>query len=369
MFRLSILLSAVWCFVVVSRTSFDVDQEVLPSPVDPSPLYSVLIPNHYNLRYARFGNQTAAEKVAAEYSNKGRTLPLRSAPSDYDPLSACSVTSQVRLVQKQPNWILESIDAQGNYKIIGGDEYFVTYRDNSLQAETGDNEEYTAAAFVQDAGDGTYALDFVTTPANPTPGTGSNSNTTGRGTVTVYFQYSCGIGQAHQPVKDTWTMGGATLIEHSVSNVMQPPMRPFQPPTGVDLSAFDNVIAFGDSLTQHMFVEKLCGFFATDPKMFFRSNAYYQQNPSSELNAATVEPFLRTVGLWHGNVLDNSTNTTALVIGSAVWDIIAKTTTSVGPGFTDHLNACRHFVCGIRARFPTATVIWKLPTAMVSVDC
>jgi hypothetical protein len=45
-------------------------------------------------------------------------------------------------------------------------------------------------------------------------------------------------------------MGGATLIQHKKRNVTEPPMRQFQPPNGLDLSPFDLIISFGDSMMQ-----------------------------------------------------------------------------------------------------------------------
>jgi len=166
--------------------------------------HSFLVPESYTTRYPQLENRTAAESVAAEY----KQTALQTKSSEYDPLASCSVTSQVRVVQNNPLWILESIDAKGNPKTVGGDEFYVTYRDDIVAKAT----EVTAAAFIDDLGDGTYSLDFVTTPMNPIP-----SNLTGRGTLTVNFQYSCGIGKAHQPVKDKCTMGGATFIRHSAA--------------------------------------------------------------------------------------------------------------------------------------------------------
>jgi len=313
---------------------------------------SFLIPESYTTRYPQLENRTAAESVAAEY----KQTALQANSSEYDPLASCSVTSQVRVVQNNPLWILESIDAKGNPKTVGGDEFYVTYRDDIVAKAT----EVTAAAFIDDLGDGTYSLDFVTTPMNPIP-----SNLTGRGTLTVNFQYSCGIGKAHQPVKDKWTMGGATFIRHSAANVTQPLIRKCERPTNaIDLRTFDKVIAFGDSIMEQQFILKGSNLKKQIKEQYFRPNVYWRENPASELVNAKLFRFMTKLESWHGEDLLNSSNT-ALIVGSAIWDIIAKKTNSVGPGFTDHLDTCRRFIEVIRELYPTVTVIWKAPTAMV----
>lgn len=283
--------------------------------------------------------------MAAEYKHT-----LQGKVSEYDPLASCSVTSQVRVVQKDPLWILESIDAEGNRKTVGGDEFYVTYRDDSVTKA----DDFTTAAFVNDLRDGTYSLDFVATPMNPIP-----TNLTGCGTLTVHFQYSCGIGIAHQPVKDKWTMGGATLIHHSMANVAQPPIRKFQPHSDIiNFSTFGKVIAFGDSIMQQQFVRKL------SVKAYFRPKVEWFQNPGTELNTAYFRYYMGKLETWHGEALRNSSNT-ALIVGSAAWDIMKKETKSRGPGFTDHFDICRRFIKKIRELYPTVTVVWKAPIAMV----
>lgn len=91
---------------------------------------------------------------------------------------------------------MHSVDSQGRNKTIGGDEYYVTYKDQNVVVNAS-----TLVALVNDQQDGSYILDFVTTPLNPVP-----SNLTGRGMLAVYFQYSCGIGAiAHRSLKGKMT--------------------------------------------------------------------------------------------------------------------------------------------------------------------
>jgi hypothetical protein len=100
---------------------------------------SFLMPERSNMRYPEYGNMTAAEKVASEYVVRNIT--------DYDPLANCSVTSQVRILQKSSQqWMMQSIDVNGNNKTVGGDEFYVTYTDNNPTQK----EKHTAAALIQD---------------------------------------------------------------------------------------------------------------------------------------------------------------------------------------------------------------------------
>jgi len=61
--------------------------------------------------------------------------------SAIDPLKECSPTSQVRLYTRTSSrtghgvrnkeWTIQTIDADGNTKAIGGDEFYITYVDDS----------------------------------------------------------------------------------------------------------------------------------------------------------------------------------------------------------------------------------------------
>jgi hypothetical protein len=155
---------------------------------------SFVIPERSDVRYPEHDNMTATEKVASEY--------VALYKSDFDPLANCSVTSQVRIIQKRSQWIIQSIDANGNDKTVGGDEFYVTYRD-SKRPQDGED---TAVALIKDLENGSYALDFVTTPMDPDP-----ADLTGMGNLTVHFEYTCSIGRAHQPMKAR--IGGCVMFE------------------------------------------------------------------------------------------------------------------------------------------------------------
>jgi hypothetical protein len=310
---------------------------------------SFLLPELSGMRYPEHGNMTAVEKVASEYVIRDK--------SDYDPLAKCSVTSQARIIKKSPQWILQSVDASGNDKTVGGDEFYVTYRDNKRPR----NGEDTAVALIKDLADGSYALDFVTTPMDPVA-----VNLTGRGNLTVHFEYTCNIGRAHQPTKDDWKFGGATLIHHSKSNIQQPPIRAFRfPPSDIDidLSAFDVVVSFGDSMMQTFVRDR------PKPWRYYRKKTNYKENPMLELNSTSLDSLLEKMEEWHGvRHLRNSAIDVAMLLGSSAWDITEhhpNATTTRPHDFSDHLDTCRRFVLQVRAIYPNVTVMWKAPAAMV----
>jgi hypothetical protein len=302
-------------------------------------LGSFLMPERSNMRYPEYGNMTAAEKVASEYVVRNIT--------DYDPLASCSVTSQVRILQKSSHqWIMQSIDVNGNNKTVGGDEFYVTYTDNNPPQKG----KHTAAALIQDLGNGLYALTFKTTPMDPHP-----RNLTGVGTLTVRFLYSCNIGRAHQPMKDKWKAGGATLIHHTKSSVTQPPIQTFRPPSGVDLSPFDLVVSFGDSMMQTLLLSQ--------NGTFYRGNTAWQWNPNMDLYSGSLSRMLEKLEFWHGPAHLTYRTNVALLLGSSAWDLIQPE--KPHPDFSDHLDTCRRFVLKVQDRYPNVTVIWKAPSAIV----
>jgi hypothetical protein len=307
---------------------------------------SFVMPERSDMRYSEHDNMTAAEKVASEYVVRDK--------SDYDPLANCSVTSQVRIIQKSPQWILQSVDANGNDKTVGGDEFYVTYRDNNRPQ----NGNHTAVALIEDLVNGSYALDFVTTPMDPVP-----VNLTGVGNLTVHFEYTCNIGRAHQPTKADWKFGGATLIHNSKSNITQPPIRVFQfPPSDIDLSPFDLVVSFGDSMMQTLVREK------DGEKTYHRDKTNWHRNTMMELNSMTLDIMLKKTERWHGvHHLRNSAKDVALLLGSSAWDITEPhpDANRKRQDFNDHLDTCRRFVLKVQALYPNVTVMWKAPAAMV----
>jgi hypothetical protein len=273
---------------------------------------------------------------------------------DKNPLRNCTITTQVRVLRQNSAWLMQSIDSDGNDKGVGGDEYYVTYSDNfernSSETPTGSGTRRTiAVALITDRQDGTYLLDFVTTPMNPKPG-----NLTGAGILTVHFQYSCGMGRMYQPLKDSWKGGGSSMTSFSRETI-EPPFRTFQPPRdhGIDLSVFNLTISFGDSL--------MGGLVGRTP---YRPNVYFKTNVKSELSTKALPDLFLKLKLWHQHELFNTEKSVALILGSSMWDTIAPRDTIQGSHFTDHLNASRQLVETIRQLYPTVTLFWKAPSSV-----
>jgi hypothetical protein len=259
------------------------------------------------------------------------------------PLENCSATSQVRILQySDTSWALVSLDANGQSKTMGGDEYYVTYTDAS-------SKNATLVAFDHDNRDGTYDLNFSTTPMNPV-------NITGLGILTVHLQYTCGIGAMGQPLKNQWKSGATCGASWSRANVTTPLYQVFSPPTdtGIDFSPHSMVIGYGDSLMEGLFRDK------SKEKFLYRPNVtFYHDNPEYELVNKSVNGLLRKLRGWHGHQLNQSN--VALVIGSAVWDLLSRRT--VDPDFLSHLEAARQYVKRLQQEYPNVALYWRSPSA------
>jgi hypothetical protein len=263
---------------------------------------------------------------------------------EISPLTNCSATSQVRIQQySDASWTLVSLDTKGRNKTMGGDEYYVTYTDAS-------SKTVTLVAFYHDNGDGTYNLDFSTTPLNAV-------NITGLGILTVHLQYTCGIGAMAQPQKLRWAYGGECATSWSLANVPTPSYRHFSPPTnvGIDFSAYNTVIGYGDSLMEGLFRYKN----RKGQALFRQNTTAYKENPRCELNNSTLDKLSKKLRDWHGHQLNQSK--IALVIGSAVWDLGSGY--NVDPNFVSHLQGARRYVEQLRQDYPNVQLYWKSASA------
>lgn len=143
--------------------------------------------------------------------------------------------SQESLALLTNKWILQSTDEFGSEKTVGGDEFYVTYTDNNKNHRgIFKSNKHTDVALVKDLEDGTYDLDFVTTPIEPNP-----ESLSGDGFLRVWFQYSCGIGFMAQPEKLDWHSGGSSSFYHKLTGIQQPPIRTFQQPHLQDICFHD----------------------------------------------------------------------------------------------------------------------------------
>jgi hypothetical protein len=335
-----------------------------------------MVPENVDVEIANFVEGTVPDNL------------WNSSDAAFNPLQNCSVTSQVQVIlpdsrdssstPPQP-WILQSLDRLGRAKTVGGDEFYVTYH-----ADGNDDDDDntvppppTAVALITDRLDGTYELDFVeppplaasTVPQTVASTTSSNerflshSNPQEFGRLTVYFLYSCGLGQAYKPQKDDWKFGGNTQIHHNI-RVPRPDIRPFVPPqSGVDLETFDTIVFHGDSLIRQFSIYfREWGNKPDEVRGTETTKHSYRKNASMFLARATIDAWLKLLEEWHGDMLRRMNNV-ALITGSSAWDITKGN--HQGPHFEDHTAAVRKLVRTVRNRYPKVTLLWKLPSALV----
>ena len=396
-------------------------------------------------------------------------------------------------------WMVTGFDRNGQRKTIGGDEYYIRYeeilqtitkktklnmkskrtrsrssrrrsgdssKNNSEPVNETDEEEcvfssastttttteieietktlLSAVALITDLDNGTYKLEFVTTPMNPniilppplSPGEGCRPRTSDSSTLslapsnrtatdesdecsssssqpfadpdddsyeceyqydyklerilTVYFEYSNGIGYMHPPMKNSWSDGGYTHTKYTVSNIPlpRPCIRQFQPPLTrmldfspssstshkhqqqtnfVFLNHYDTVLVFGDS--------SYCQFVRQRPnkkgKYYFQNNLKVGEKIRIPLNTNTVSTFLQLLDEQHGTILrsscccsDSGSKKIALLMGSSLWDILDSYDTIQNGTYEDHKVAMRELIQSIQKLYPDVVIYWKLPTAV-----
>jgi hypothetical protein len=332
----------------------------------------------------------------------------------YRPLDHCNITNQVQLYIPRAasttttnattsHWMLQAVDQHGNLKTMGGDEFYITlYR--GRQGNVTKPSLPIAVAIVTDERNGRYQLDFVTppqiskTPTNLQPTAASaavnDDDDDGDLTVVVHFVYTCGMGEAYQPLKHAWQYNGGTPLAHTVHI----PQHLFQQSNGAaaarlellrfatpslstpshrssplpkDLNSYETIVFFGDSMIQQL------GGFYRPPDLpasvgwpsHKRPGAVHHANVRRRLCTTTAASWLESLEAWHGPLLRSSGNhrtRVALVTGSSGWDILTRDA-SQGPTFQDHLDSVRYLVANILQQYPNVRLIWKLPSALVGV--
>ena len=272
----------------------------------------------------------------------------------------CPVTSQVQITvpNKEQDelssvWILQSLDEYGNPKTQGGDEYYITWTDENAVPDAKTNITHAAlVARALDQKDGSYVLDFVTSPMNPNP-----TFTTGRGRLIIHFEYTCGVGRMGQPMKNSWNSAGYTHTDYHVDNVPLPFHRKFQPPqTSIDLGSYEAVVFLGDSVM---------GNFIGEEYHFGKTNIYRAgKNPESALNSQSVSKWLDQLRTGQGDRLHQANQKkTALVVGSSTWDVL-NNSVDQWMDWKDHADSLRHLVQSIRSEYPNVELMWKSATAI-----
>jgi hypothetical protein len=284
-----------------------------------------------------------------------RYITVNSTAGEVNPFDACPPTVQVQVIQSVSEWTLLTIDEKGQNKTVGGDEFYITYTDNISKTSS---SLASAIALMHDRKDGSYSLDFSTTPMRP-----ALPEISQVGTLTVHLQYTCGIGAMASPSKNAWRAGGTCRATWKKENVTQPPIREFSPPADIDFTPYDLVVSFGDSLMEAVMRDPGGG-------KYFRNNTSYKANIWQYLSLRTRPKVQYRLNQWHAQEL-NASNV-ALILGSSVWDILEMDNIQ-GTEFQDHLEACRQFLEGVRKKYPHVDIFWKSPSAFhihrVSGDC
>lgn len=293
------------------------------------------------------------------------------------PLKHCKPTSQVQIILHTTvgKWILQSLDQGGNFKNVGGDEFYITFRASSSSSRD-DNSRGDAypsgVANILDRQDGTYELDFIAPPLVVSSENQVKEHLTGAGgNITIHCQYTCGIGFMAPPSKDDWLHGGALQKSFTVFTPHSPPIQPFQPSPSLEaagiLAKYEQVLVFGDSAMKQ---------FVKNASRAFEPNIVYRVKRRKPWAMTLIEEHLQILIKQLGRDLDatatGSPHSIALILGSSIWDVLASKkehTANATPNhsesvFQDHLKACRHFISTVRKEYPNVDILWKSPTAM-----
>ena len=289
------------------------------------------------------------------------SLSATTAPQlDHPPLpsSFCAPTTQLAVLQisttttstttsnkGSARWEIQSFDENQRPKNMGGDEYYVRYTDANWR-------NTTLVAHVKDLQNGRYELDFVS--VNETIHTGNLTSSPNNGRLDIILQYTCNIGSMYPPTKDSWKTGG--FINYLWSTpVTRPPFRTFVPPPSQKFGKYDYIALYGDSTTGQW-----VGQYRANAKKFPK-NIHWKKNPRADLCTKNLD--------YHFNLFQSlfdfrlsEHNNTAIVIGSALWDIVWSSVEN-DPTFSDHLEAVERFVTGLLKMYPDSDFFWKSTTA------
>jgi hypothetical protein len=277
-----------------------------------------------------------------------------------------NVTCQVQITSDDcsKGWFLTSLDSRGVPQTSGGDEFYIRYTEEHQDKDDETSPSVLAVAMMEDLGNGTYRLNFCTSPTHPELPPLSTPESSQGGTLTIYFEYSNGMGQMPPPSKNAWENGGYTHTQYSAKVSQRPPIRRFTPPAdGIDLSIYKLVVCFGDS-TMDQFVRQRPNL---KGKYYFQPNLLVGEKVRIGLNSRTVQELLRLLEQDHGDTLRsaNDGENTALLVGSCLWDILDSQDTRQGKEYRDHAQACREFIHQIRATYPGVALLWKVSKSMI----
>ena len=247
--------------------------------------------------------------------------------------NACQVTSYIDVYKlRDDEWIMETFDEFGNEKRKGGDEFYVTLGKSA------------AVALVEDLRNGKYRMEFQAPPMKSLHADADIPNL-----LHVTLQYSCGVGFMAPNRKQNWRAGGSITESASLVLTTPPVIKDFIPPQWPDLSKYDQIIALGDSMMAHLARK--------------HPNITMGQKLKRPLREETVEYFLNALHLMHDTSIRRTGSQTALLLGSALYDILESEHFESEP-FSSHLEGCRKLITAIKQEYPNVDIIWKSPSAV-----
>ena len=107
----------------------------------------------------------------------------------------------------------------------------------------------------------------------------------------------------------------------------------------------------------------------TKGKYYFQPNLIVGEKVTMGLNSETVEDMLQELEAQHGTLLNEtckmeSSSPVALLLCSALWDILDSQDTMQGESYDNHRQALQEYIERIRQSYPHVTIVWKLPMAV-----
>ena len=283
------------------------------------------------------------------------------------------------------------MDVEGNPKSVGGDNFYVVYsehpHDEKGLIRDRKNQPLIpmAVGIPTDFHNGTYGLDFVSVPFLDTTKSKQSSGERKMGRLSVHVRSTCSIGDLYPPLKDGWKKSGHTNVVWTSEGVSRPykledwykdryaPMLrnelldPNNSKIRNSLLEFDKVVFAGDSILNSMLwnegkreYHKIVADKIQSEKI---SNG--PDNPvlfHMPLSPMTLTEFREELDIRIKRGFQNTTAHTALVLGSAVMDVI-RSAEWQGPRFESHLSAIEKLLSNLRKSYPQMTLVWKLPYA------
>ena len=304
----------------------------------------------------------------------------------------CSATSRIQLEIHNDHfwegWKIQTMDADGAAKTIGGDNFYIVYSEDS---EYGPHFP-VAVAIPIDHHNGTYGLEFVSIPFidhNSTKTSFDRGGQRKKGRLTIHALSTCFIGELYPPLKDGWKTGGQSNVIWMIDDITRPygiqdwytdryHDRMYQeevdPKKKVhnSLSDFDRVVFAGDSiLTQMTWDTRKRNYHSIVSEKIQSGKVWLPPIDESgrpltlhiPLSQTTLRLYLESLDPWlRGGLNDDSIKKKALVLGSAALDIIGPAEWQ-GPYFENHLSAVEALLKHLRFTYPETTLVWKLPYA------